>query len=137
MKTGAVIRLVTLFAMIMLSVIPAQSVTLPDGLGKKLAFDIGMVYGATMVSSGYPNGSMFFGADGSLSCNNYPAAVQCKSWEITSNGQLLRTFTDSHTGAPVEVKAYWKLLSKSGSTLQVSQTSSNSPGETIVTVTVR
>jgi len=131
-RTG--ISLITLFAMTMVSAAPAQSATLPE---KNLAFDAGMVYGATMVSSGYPNGSMTFNANGSLSCSNYPAFVQCKSWQITPGGQLLREFTDSHTGTSVEVKASWKLLGKSGGTLQVSQTSSNSQGATVLTVTVR
>ncbi len=135
MQTCRGIILITLFAITMLSAIPAQSVTLPDG--KKLAFDAVMVYGSTMVSSGYPDGSMTFGGNGNLICNNYPAFVQCKSWEITPDGQLLREFIDSHTGTPVEVRAYWRLLSKSGSTLQVRQTSNNSQGESILTVTVR
>lgn len=93
--------------------------------------------GTDLVFRLQPTTGMFFGANGSLMCNNYPAVIQCKSWEIEPGGQLLRTFTDSHTGTPVEVKTYWTLLSKSGETLQVSQTSSNNQGATILTVMVR
>lgn len=134
-RTG--ISFITLFAMTMLSAIPAQSVTLPDGPGRRLVFDMGTVYGATMTSAEYPNGSMFFHGDRSLICSNYPAVVQCKSWEITPGGGLRLEFIDSRSGTPVEVKVNWKLLSKSGTTLQVSQSSSNSQGETILTVTYR
>jgi hypothetical protein len=94
------------------------------------------VSGKTMVSSGYPNGSMTFNSNGSLTCTNYPAFVSCKNWKI-QDGTLRREFIDSHTGSPVEVVAFWKLLSRSDNTLQVQQTSNNSTGATTVTVTIQ
>ncbi|QOX77973.1 hypothetical protein FY034_03120 [Trichlorobacter lovleyi] len=96
-----------------------------------------LVSGKTMVSSGYPTGSMTFNSNGSLTCSNYPAFVSCKRWEVQPDGVLRREFTDSHTGTTVEVKAYWQLLSRSGNTLQVQQTSSNSTGPSTVTVTIQ
>lgn len=90
-----------------------------------------------MVSSGFPAGAITFNKDGSLSCANYPAFVGCKRWHIEKDGTLHREFTDSHDGTTKEVQAYWKLLSRKGSSLEVSQTSNNSTGATIVTVTYR
>ena len=100
-------------------------------------FTANMVSGKTMVSSGYDKGTMTFHSNGSLTCTNYPSFVKCKSWKVQPDGVLRREFTDSHTGATVEVKAYWQLLSRSGNTLQVNQTSSNSSGPTTVTVTIQ
>lgn len=100
-------------------------------------FTNAMVSGKTMVSSGYPTGSMTFNSNGSLTCSNYPAFISCKSWEVQPGGVLRREFTDSHTGATVEVKAYWQLLGWSGNSLQVQQTSSNSTGPTTLTVTIK
>lgn len=100
-------------------------------------FSVKTVSGKTMVSSGFPNGSMTFNSNGSLTCTNYPAFVKCKNWQIQKDGTLLRRFTDSHTGTVQEVEAIWKLLSGSKSTLQVQQTSSNSEGAAMVTVTIQ
>lgn len=61
----------------------------------------------------------------------------CKRWQVQQDGTLQREFTDSHTGKTFEVVAVWKLLSKSGNTLQVQQTSNNSEGATAMTVTIR
>lgn len=102
-----------------------------------LNFTREMVAGKTMVSSGYPNGSMTFNTNGSLTCTNYPAFVTCKSWQIEPDGKLHREFTDSHTGTTMEVRAYWKLLSNNGTTLHVSQTSNNSTSESSLVVTYR
>lgn len=95
-----------------------------------------MVTGKTMVSSGYPTGSMTFNSNGTLTCANYPVFVSCKRWEVQPDGVLRREFTDSHTGQLVEVQAFWKLISRSGNTLEVQQSSSNSSGATSVTVTI-
>ncbi len=103
----------------------------------ELGFTRAMVAGKTMSSSGYPNGTITFNTNGSMTCSNYPAFVTCKSWRIDLNGKLQREFTDAHTGAATEVIAHWKLLSNNGATLQVSQTSNNSTGETTLTVTYR
>ena len=103
----------------------------------ELGFTRAMVAGKTMSSSGYPNGTITFNTNGSLTCTNYPSFVTCKNWQIDLNGKLQREFTDSHTGTAAEVIAYWKLLSNNGATLQVSQTSNNSTGETTLTVTYR
>ncbi|NJD38080.1 MAG: hypothetical protein FIA89_07115 [Geobacter sp.] len=100
-------------------------------------FTKAMVVGKTMASSGYPGGTMTFNSNGTLTCVNYPAVINCKSWQIDPDGRLHREFIDSHTGTPVEVRAYWKLLANNGATLQVSQTSNNSPGETTLTVSYR
>ncbi len=96
-----------------------------------------MVAGKTMVSSGYPTGTMTFHSNGTLTCTNYPAFVGCKNWRVLSDGTLRRDFTDSHTGQLMEVQAFWKLVSQSGNTLQVQQTSNNSNGVTSVTVTIQ
>ncbi len=96
-----------------------------------------MVAGKTMVSSGYPTGTMTFHSNGTLTCTNYPAFVGCKNWRVLSDGTLRRDFTDSHTGQLVEVQAFWKLVSRSDNTLQVQQTSNNSNGVTSVTVTIQ
>lgn len=102
-----------------------------------LRFTVKSVTGKSMVSSGYPNGTMTFNSNGSLTCTNYPVFIGCKSWQIQSDGTLIRKFTDSHTGIGMEVEATWKLLSRSGNTLQVQQTSSNSGGGSVITVTIQ
>jgi len=128
---------ITLFALLCMtaSVGVAQAVDLLAPSAPK--FTTAMVSGKTMVSSGYDKGSMTFHSNGRLTCTNYPGFVKCKSWEVQPDGVLRREFTDSHTGVTVEVKAYWQLLSRSGTTLQVNQTSSNSSGPTTVTVTIQ
>lgn len=133
MKTNLRIAALTLICMTVTTGI-AMAVLSPPAPPK---FTREMVSGKTMVSSGYPNGTMTFNSNGSLTCTNYPAFVTCKSWQIEPDGSLHREFTDSHTGTATEVRAYWKLLSNNGSTLQVSQTSNNSAGATTLTVTYR
>lgn len=113
----------------------AQAIELFDSQAHK--FTPAMVSGKTMVSSGYANGTMTFNSNGSLTCINYPAVISCKSWQIQPDGRLLREFTDNHTGATVEVRAYWQLLNQSGNTLQVNQTSNNADGSINVTVIVQ
>jgi len=46
-------------------------------LSGALGFDTKTVVVTTMVSSGYPNGSMTFSSDGALTCTNYPKEVTC------------------------------------------------------------
>lgn len=108
-----------------------------DVAAQPLKFTTAMVSGKTMVSSGYPAGSMTFNSNGSLTCTNYPTFINCKSWQVQPDGTLSREFTDSHGGTTVEVRAYWTLVSKSGNSLQVSQTSNNSSGTSTVTVTIQ
>ncbi|SJZ98768.1 hypothetical protein SAMN02745119_02235 [Trichlorobacter thiogenes] len=134
MKTTARISIVALFCMTFFAAAPAFSVTLPEAAPK---FTGRIVVNKTMVSSGYPNGSMTFNSNGSLTCTNYPSFIGCKHWQIQHDGTLRREFTDSHTGKTVEVVAIWKLLSQSGNTLQVQQTSNNSDVATTVTVTIK
>lgn len=134
MKRQLRIALVALICAVATSGIAAAENLLSPPSSK---FTNALVSGKTMVSSGYPTGSMTFNSNGSLTCSNYPAFISCKSWEVQPGGVLRREFTDSHTGATVEVKAYWQLLSRSGNTLQVQQTSSNSTGPSTVTVTIQ
>ena len=100
-------------------------------------FTVKMVSGKTMVSSGFPTGTMTFNGNGSLTCANYPAFIKCKSWEVQPNGVLRREFTDSHTGSTTEVLAYWQLQSRTGTILEINQTSNNAEGSTHVTVTIQ
>lgn len=134
MKRQLRIALVALSCVVATSGIAAAESLLNPSSQK---FTNALVSGTTMVSSGYPTGSMTFNSNGSLTCSNYPAFVSCKRWEVQPDGVLRREFTDSHTGTTVEVKAYWQLLSRSGNTLQVQQTSSNSTGPTTLTVTIK
>ncbi len=134
MNTTARISMIALFCMTFFAATPAFSVTLPEAAPK---FTGRIVVNKTMVSSGYPNGSMTFHSNGSMTCTGYPAFVTCKTWQIEPDGRLRREFTDSHTGKTVEVVAIWKLLSQSGNTLQVQQTSNNSDVATTVTVTIK
>ena len=90
-----------------------------------------------MVSSGYSKGTVTFKPDGSLTCSNYPEFVTCKTWEITSDGTILRIFNDTRDGVKTEIKAWWKLLQNNGTSYAVSQTSSNSAGETFLTITCK
>jgi hypothetical protein len=134
MKKQLVISLLVLTCTVAVSSIAAAESFFSPGAPQ---FSSQLVSGKTMVSSGYPNGSMTFNSNGSLTCTNYPAFVSCKRWQVQQDGTLQREFTDSHTGKTVEVVAIWKLLSKSGNTLQVQQTSNNSEGATAVTVTIQ
>lgn len=134
MSTTARISMIALFCITFFAAVPAFSVTLPESNPK---FKGKMVVNKTMVSSGYPQGSMTFHSNGSLTYTGYPSFIACKTWQIEPNGRLRREFTDSHTGTTVEVTAFWELLSHSGNTLQVSQTSNNSQGPTTVTVTIK
>ena len=133
---NAKLRIIAL-TLICMTVTAGTALAGPDNPLGSLKFTKEMVSGKTMSSSGYPNGTITFNTNGSMTCTNYPAFVTCKSWQIEPDGSLHREFTDSHTGSLVEVRAYWKLLSNNGSTLQVSQTSNNSTGETTLTVTYR
>lgn len=136
MKKQLIISLLALICTVVIGNIAAAESFLVSSSGAQ-KFTRQMVSGKTMVSSGYANGSMTFNNNGTLTCTNYPAVVGCKSWQVQQDGTLQREFTDSHTGKTVEVVAIWKLLSKSGNTLQVQQTSNNSVGVTTVTVTIQ
>lgn len=100
-------------------------------------FTQNMVLRKTMISDKFPSGTMTFHNGGTLTCANYPSFIDCKRWYIDPDGRLRREFTDRHTGKVVEVTAYWKLLNQSGNSLNVEQTSSNSTGTTLVTVTIQ
>lgn len=102
-----------------------------------LRFHTKTVAGTTMVSSGYPSGSMTFSNGGTLTCNNYPKEVTCLTWKVESDGKLHREFLDTRSVPAFKVQAVWTLKSKNGNLLQVDQTSNNSPAVTPLTVTIK
>ena len=105
--------------------------------GATPVFTSEMVSGKTMVSSGYSKGTVTFNLGGSLTCTDYPTFITCKTWEITSDGTILRIFNDTRDGVTTEIKAWWKLQQNNGTSYAVIQTSSNSAGETSLTITCK
>lgn len=102
-----------------------------------LRFHTETVTGKTMVSSGYPNGSMTFNRGGTLTCSNYPKEVTCLTWKVENDGKLHREFLDTRSVPAFKVQAVWTLKSKNGNALQVDQTSNNSPTATPLSVIIK
>lgn len=113
------------------------SVAAENSQSGTLRFNKKMVAGKSMVSSGYPGGTIKFNSDGTLTCTNYPKVVSCLTWKIDNSGLLHRDFLDTRNVPAFTVKAVWKLTVKKGNELQVDQTSNNSPAVTPLTVTIQ
>ncbi len=96
-----------------------------------------MVSGRSMVSSGYGTGTVTFNPDGSLTCTGYPAVIVCKTWNLDSDGTIVRYFEDNSGKEPKVVRAVWRLVKNNELSFEVNQTSNNSDKTTAIRVSYR
>jgi hypothetical protein len=92
----------------------------------RLSFTPDMISGKSLVSSGYSKGYATFHADGSMTCTHYPEVIDCKTWRIDQDGTLIRHFDDKSSGRAKPVRTVWTMASRSGTSFEVIQTTSNS-----------